>query len=58
MKCPKCNSNRLQEACLASNPPQYEYYCNGCGWGLRHFQRKDSFVKLTDEEKQAAKELV
>jgi len=51
MKCPKCSSPRLQELVLVSNPPQYEYFCPVCEWGLRYFNRKNSFIKLTNEEK-------
>ena len=56
MKCPKCKAVRLQEAALASCPPRYEYWCCACGWGLRYFQRANSFVKLTEQERKSANE--
>lgn len=29
--CPKCGRD-LQEICLTSLPPQYQYCCLSCGW--------------------------
>jgi len=56
LKCPSCKLLKLQEITLASNPPRYEYWCPYCGWGLRYFQRDNSFVKLTDKERIKGKE--
>lgn len=55
LECPKCGSIRLQELHLACNPPQYEYFCPKCGWGLRYFDREDPFAKLTEKERKEVK---
>jgi hypothetical protein len=45
------------EYCLASNPPQYDAECcNGCGVGVRWFQRSDPFAHVTQAEVNAAAE--
>ncbi|MDD5381889.1 MAG: hypothetical protein PHG53_09685 [Phycisphaerae bacterium] len=49
LHCPKCKA-RIIVDCLASNPPQYECRCCRCDWGLRYFQRADSFAQITQEE--------
>ena len=48
-ECSVCKSE-LQVACLASNPPQYEYGCSKCNWSLRAFNRGDPHEQLMQSE--------
>jgi len=50
LTCPNCNSKFYDIICLASNPLQYEYQCRKCQWGLRYFERSNSFKKITQNE--------
>ena len=48
--CPHCQGKRNSIMCLASNPPQFEYQCCHCLWGIRFYEREDSYKHFNQEE--------
>ena len=48
--CPNCGGRRSEVSILASNPPQYEYQCYVCLWGIRYIEREDSKEEINQKE--------
>lgn len=48
--CPKCGSNNVSNIALFSNPVKYEWECNCCKLSVRHTERKNSHLNVTEEE--------
>jgi hypothetical protein len=50
LRCPICGKPFVIY-CLASNPPKFEGECiSQCGFMLRYYKRKDSFLEITQSE--------
>jgi len=50
LTCPNCGNKFYDIIYLASNPMQYEYQCRKCTWGIRYFERDNSFKMILQNE--------
>lgn len=50
LTCPCCKSKFTYTGTLASNPPQFEFNCGRCDYGLRYYERTTSQNPITQGE--------